>query len=171
MRVFKLLLIVLLLIVLLIYSCNLLKNVATDKSLNRSNSKSSSERSLSSGFDRERDIDFFSSRKDSGNQQYQVTLWPKGQFSFSQDSGFRGEADRIDITGTASSLRTATTAMKGEEKLKVQEELTTLNQQNLAEEQSHKQKNTSVSWKLLLMVVLGILALQFWLYKKIKRKS
>ncbi|EDM38894.1 hypothetical protein PBAL39_22515 [Pedobacter sp. BAL39] len=171
MRAFKLLLTVLLLIVLLIYSCNLLKNVSTDKSLNRSNSKSSSEYVLSSDFDRERNIDFFSYRKDSGNQQYQVTLWPKGRFSFSQDSGFRGEADRIDIKGTASSLRTATARMKGDEKLKVQEELTTRNQQKLAEEQSHKQKITSVSWKLLLMVVLGILVLLFWLYRKIKRKS
>lgn len=86
-------------VVLLISGCNLLKN----------NSKTTDEQNLSlthqSSLNTKDQKDWAKNSssllfyKDSAQRDYVVQLWPKGNFSYSAEKGFNGEADSLFIQG------------------------------------------------------------------------
>lgn len=57
----------------------------------------------------------FSFRQDSSGNQYQIMIWPKGKIVFSADSGFRGEAERVLISGKKTAYGTAAAALQKKE--------------------------------------------------------
>ena len=78
---------------------------------------------------------------DSTNHQYQVQVWPKGDFSFSADKGFQGKANKVLITGNLKG------SSKGAGKTKTGQKVTDQSRYNQQSKNEVKSAQSSVTKK------------------------
>ncbi|WP_316831926.1 hypothetical protein [Pedobacter aquatilis] len=85
---------------------------------------------------------------DSLNGTYAIEIWPKGAFSYRMDSGFKGEASRISISGSSvrSTLSQQETESAGSQQIK-----------SLREEKQNLKTTQSSSTK-------AVVKVPFWIY-------
>jgi len=108
--------------------------------------------------------------KDTSNLQYSIQIWPKGTVSFSSESGFAGEAEKILIKGKAAAGKIGSS-------LSTKQQHHQSNQQGVLRQkdkdvQHHKSKvfKSAPEWKWHL-VGLMLLALAGWfVYRKLTNK-
>ena len=104
---------------------------------------------------------------ESSGYDYSLEIWPKGIFSFSQEKGFIGEAEKILLSGTG--IQHATLQLQQNEE---QQEITS-NDSGLTQvalettslEQNEKESTASWKWTLviglvLLVLIAGVLVLR-----------
>jgi hypothetical protein len=110
--------------------------------------------------------------RDSTSSDYLIQLWPKGVFTYSQDKGFAGEAERVLIrgktqqSGSGNRLETHAAAASSSSNAVMEEK------GKLVSDSKQTEKIKSVSWKtilplLLLGLVSGWLIIRF-IIKKIR---
>lgn len=154
---------------LLLTSCTLLKNLTKTRQEETESTRMDTEVQSLSEVNRDLKSTSVSFHRDSGNLKYMVELWPKGNFVFSPQSGFKGEASKILISGSASNVSLGGSLMdrhdQGQEKAK-----TVLKKKidNKAKNVVAK-TNRSVSWKWIIAVIvtltiflLGRFRLKLW---------
>ena len=94
---------------------------------------------------------------DSSGYDYSLEIWPKGIFSFSQEKGFIGEAEKVLLIGT----RVQTSMMQLEHNQELQEErvnnsgLTKAASETSSLEQAAKASTPFWKW----MIILGLVLL------------
>jgi hypothetical protein len=99
---------------------------------------------------------------DSADNSFSMELWPKGVFTYSAAQGFKGEAEKILISGktkrgTASSMQENYSA-----DTKSDQKLTALESTLEKTESNKKVIRHTLSWKIIVAAVL-MLALVGWL--------
>lgn len=103
---------------------------------------------------------------DSLGYDYSLEIWPKGVFSFSQDKGFVGEAEKLMVTGTG----VQTSVMQLQQNLELQDGTTnnsgltksgveTTNMEQVAKESSPSWKWMMVMGVVLLVVIAGLVVM------------
>jgi hypothetical protein len=105
--------------------------------------------------------------KDSANHDYEIQIWPKGAFTFSKDKGFTGQAAQIRIKGKSGRLMSGGAVSRKLEQSK--EGLLLSDQQSKLKVTGKKEvsKQTSPSWKAILISVLLILVVVWWIGKRL----
>ncbi|WP_316839124.1 hypothetical protein [Pedobacter gandavensis] len=101
--------------------------------------------------------------RDSSGHSYAVEIWPKGSFSFDNESGFSGEATKVLISGKQDKLISGALKLEGKtltKELRSVEEKAT---ERLNTQKREKLIQNSPSWKYILaLFVLTALAF-YWL--------
>ncbi|EDM37885.1 hypothetical protein PBAL39_15709 [Pedobacter sp. BAL39] len=156
-------------IIFVVIGCNMFKDVALQRSLNKNDDKASKSTQLTSSWEGLKEMSYFTLVRDSGSRQYQVMLWPKGPFSFTEDGGFTGEAEKVMITGNVSSVNTSTGLMKGMEKLNGDVQVKSDENHTAVATSKTESQTKTVSWKWCLIAGIVVVAFGIWLYKKSKR--
>jgi hypothetical protein len=147
--------------------CGLLRNSSKytseteDKSLDHANSKFLKEKEMRT------ELNITSHFKDSANHNYEIQIWPKGTFSLSEDKGFIGQAERIQVKGKSGRLTNGGITSRKLEQSK--EGLLLADQQSKLKVTGKKElsKQTSPSWKVTLISALLILGVVWWIGKRL----
>lgn len=148
-------------------ACGLLRNSSKytseteDKSLDHFDARFLKEKEIQT------ELSITSHFKDSTNQDYEIQIWPKGTFSFSKDKGFTGQAEQIWIKGKSGRLMNGGITSRKLEQSK--ESLLLANQQSKLKVTGKKElsKQTSPSWKVILISALLILVVVWWIGKRL----
>ena len=150
-------------------SCSILKN--TDSSYRKSDQQSSYQvnRSLLEKRDWLNKRSGITLYTDSSNQDYTIQLWPKGRFSYSAETGFSGEADKILITGKSKSGSSSLATVDSEESDQGKTEIQTNLKAGTSSSQKDKLKKSSVSLKVILVLTVLVLIAACFAYRKIKK--
>jgi len=151
-------------------SCGLMKHTATtsdssdqlstvDTELQMSESRNWSEKSAQLYL-----------KKDTGNLEYTVQIWPRGSFSFSHKDGFTGEAYQVTLKGTdrSSSLSAAENFAQVSDRGRVENSFST-NKKNISKTQVKVEKS-ALSWKWVLAAIIS-LAILSWLICRILKTN
>lgn len=147
--------------------CGLLRNSskytseAEDKSLDQSNSRFVKEKEVLT------ELNITSHFKDSANHDYEIQIWPKGTFSFSEDKGFIGQAEQIRMKGKSGRLMNGGITSRKLEQSK--EGLLLADQESKLKVTGKKEqsKQTSPSWKVTVISALLILVVVWWIGKRL----
>lgn len=105
--------------------------------------------------------------KDTNHVDYTIQIWPKGMFSYSQEKGFTGEADRVMIKGSASASSAFSDSNTLEQRDKSKVELNLSQKDKQVTDDQKKVKTSSYSWKLILTGLGVILIIGWVLYRKV----
>lgn len=156
-------------LVMLSASCSIFKN--TDSSNRKSEQQSSYQvnRSLLEKRDwlnKSSGLTFYT---DSSKQDYTIQLWPKGRFSYSAETGFTGEADKVLITGKSKMGSSSSAIVHTEESDKGKKEIQTNLKEGTSSSQKDKLKKSSVSWKVVLAFTALILIVAWFAYRKLTK--
>ncbi len=85
----------------LLQSCSLLRSAKAETEKNQQSTASSNQRKLDATRILNTNQRVFEWKLDSTNTQSILQIWPKGQFTFSPVTGFKGEAEKIQlVSGT-----------------------------------------------------------------------
>jgi len=139
--------------------CSMLKNTSSATNRDQLKRTESEENKLQLNSHTLSDTDSFTFYNDSASRNYEVRLWPKGSFTYSPENGFTGEADRISISGHSADLK------KGGEQKRAQKaeqsalDVHTIKQQKVNEEHVQKIKETSISWKWVVVITILLVAI------------
>ncbi|SFH35546.1 hypothetical protein [Pedobacter insulae] len=102
---------------------------------------------------------------DSSHNDFKMTLWPKGKFTYSLAKGFEGEAEKIMITGVQARQK----VLKLKQETKHDSTKVTLHYQNEAKTKTISQKNKfNVGYSWGWVIVLVIILVAIWVYRKLK---
>ena len=150
-------------------SCSVLKN--TDSSYRKSDQESSYQinKSLLEKRDWLNKRSGITLYTDSSNQDYTIQLWPKGRFSYSAETGFAGEADKIMIRGKSKKGSSSSKMVRTEESDQGKTEIQTNLKEGASSSQKDKLKKSSVSWKVVLAFTVLILIAAWAAYRKITK--
>ena len=148
-------------------ACGLLRNSSKytseteDKSIDQVKSKFLKEKEMQT------ELSITSHFKDSASQDYEIQIWPKGTFSLSEDKGFIGQAEQIRIKGKSGRLMNGGLTSRKLEQSK--ESLLLADQQSKLKVTNKKEasKQTSPSWKVILISALLILVVVWWIGKRL----
>ena len=150
-------------------SCSILKNTDSNKHIAQQQSSYQASGHLVENRDwlnRSRALTFYA---DSSNQDYTIQLWPKGRFSYSAETGFTGEADKILITGKSKSGSSSLAKVDSEESDQGKTEIQTNLKAGTSSSQKDKLKKSSVSWKVVLAFTALILVAGWAIYRKLTK--
>lgn len=98
-----------------------------------------------------------------------LTIWPKGVFTFSPETGFKGEATQVKVAHQLQQVKFT----------KAQKEETLVGQLDSKQQNSVKAKSTltetrSFKWQTgfywILLIILGLIGVLYWLFKRLKSK-
>ena len=150
-------------------SCSVLKN--TDSSYRKSDQESSYQinKSLLEKRDWLNKRSGITLYADSSNQDYTIQLWPKGRFSYSAETGFTGEADKVLISGRSNKGSSSSRMVHAEESDQGKTEIQTNLKEGASSSQKDKLKKSSVSWKVVLAFTVLILIAAWAAYRKITK--
>jgi hypothetical protein len=164
-----------LLLLLSLSSCGIFRNSANR--VNKEHTESSISSSVNTSTSNESQVigTAVLTFRDSVSSDYLIQLWPKGVFTYSQDKGFAGEAERVLIrgktqqSGSGNKLETHAAAASSSSNTVMEEK------EKLVSDSKQTEKIKSVSWKsivplLLLGLVSGWLIIRFiikkiWIWK------
>ncbi len=145
----------------LLQSCSLLKNTKTETEKNQQSAKSSDQRKLDASRKATTDQRVFEWKLDRSGNQSILQIWPKGQFSFSADKGFEGEAEKIQLISksqkSGSVLKLKDSLANTTEQINKESALKAINQQ---QNTKTVKTETPAFWLiigLVLMVLAGVL--------------
>lgn len=149
-------------------ACNLFKNTKTKS--DKSHSSASAQTQLESLEKKDwlSQSGNYTMQEHTQAADYRIQFWPKGNFSYSPETGFVGQADSVKVSGTskvgssASSTKLATEKDQGTLKLNAQR------QRKEVLDSSAKQRSSSPSWKILLPIVAAAILLLAYAVKKIR---
>ena len=99
---------------------------------------------------------------DSADNYFSMQLWPKGVFTYSAAQGFKGEAEKVLISGK---IKRGTVTSKQENysaDTKSDQKVTASESAQHKTESSKKEIHRTVSWKIIVAAVM-VLALMGWL--------
>lgn len=106
--------------------------------------------------------------KDSLIQDYEIQIWPKGNFSFSKDLRFVGEAEKVQIKGRANRLKEHNKTFNNQLKINTKQVLEDQHNRKEVLTQKESSKQTRPSWKWIaifsILIVVGFACIK----KKIK---
>jgi len=147
-------------------SCGLLRNSSKFSSDAIYNKLDQSGLSASREKDESIELNVSGHFTDSVTQNYEVQIWPKGSFSFSEDLGFVGEAEAVRIKKNTQSLAKRVEMISNLEKKKETEVLQ--NRKIKKEQIKHEQemKENTPSWKWIIASFILMAALIWWIKKK-----
>lgn len=101
---------------------------------------------------------------DTTHEQYTVTIFPLDSFSFSRENGFRGKAERIEVSGRLRRVisRTDSAVLRVEKKSdRTYEEQERIEKSALSKTQVLERKSWRAFW--LFIGLLGVVVLGWWL--------
>lgn len=147
--------------------CGLLRNSSKYTSENESKSFDQSDSKFLKEKEMLTELSVTSHFKDSANHDYEIQIWPKGTFSFSEGKGFIGEAEQIRVKGKSDRLINGGTTSRKLEQSK--EGLLLADQQSKLKVIGKKEvsKQTSPSWKLILISAVLILIVVWWIGRRL----
>lgn len=97
---------------------------------------------------------------------YRIQFWPKGMFTYSPETGFKGEADSVVLIGSAAGNKIAISSSVLAEQDKGKLKTAYVHQEKSMVDLAEKQKSTSPSWKIILPVCcLVLLVLAYCIFK------
>lgn len=155
------------LLVIVFCGCSLFKNTSTEMERTHQLSSNQKDYRLTEQKDWLSKSGSITLYKDTNHADYSIQIWPKGMFSYSQEKGFTGEADRVMIKGnvSGSSAFSDSSILEQQDKGKVAVNLSQKNKE-IADDKK-KVKTSSYSWKLIL-TGLGVILITGWvLYRKV----
>lgn len=96
--------------------------------------------------------------KDSADQNYWVQLWPRGKFTFSNDKGFVGEAEKVIMQGNVRGVKTGAglTISQNKSSEATRTDLKIVEQLKLKDKDVLKKSSPSAIWLIGLAVVIGV---------------
>ena len=150
-------------------SCSILKNSDSNKHIAQQQSSYQASGHLVENRDWLNRSNALTLYADSSNQDYTIQLWPKGRFSYSAETGFSGEADKILITGKSKSGSSSLATVDSEESDQGKTEIQTNLKEGTSSSQKDKLKKSSVSWKVVLAFTALILIAGWAIYRKITK--
>lgn len=157
------------LIILFLPCCNLLKNTRSTVENDSHFYKSEADLKLQEEQDllNKSGSVMLGSVTDSSN--FEVQVWPKGQFTWSEESGFKGEAEKILIKGNAKSRaeKMSSSSSETHDQRKMETLHHTQSKERLA--QRTKVKTSSLSWKGMLLLISAFVLVCLFIYSAKKR--
>lgn len=152
--------------ILFMQACGLFKNNSQSKSSNQTKMENFTDLQLSEQSHSSAESQSLLLTDDSSGYDYSLEIWPKGIFSFSQEKGFVGEAEKMLLTGTG----VQTSMMQLQQSQEQQEArinnsgltraaLETTNLEEAEEESTVSLKWTVVMGLVLLVVIAGVLVM------------
>jgi len=157
-------------LLLFIYGCGTLKNTSSDatESAHLSRNQQSLQQQEEDGLDSTGTK--LSISRDTASMEYDMQIWPKGKVSYSSETGFTGEAEKIFIHGkfnTGSSSSSSDAAAKHKKRKRStaikQTDKTTVNQ-------SSQSKKSSPAWKWQLAGLIVVALAGWFVYNKLKNR-
>jgi hypothetical protein len=148
-----------LLLLLSLSSCGTFRNFANRADKEHTESSISNSVNTSTRNDSQASSTAVLTFRDSVSSDYLIQLWPKGVFTYSQDKGFAGEAERVLIrgktqqSGSGNKLATHDTVVSSSSNTVVEEK------GKLVSDSKQTEKIKSVSWKIILpLLLLGLVS-------------
>lgn len=167
----RLLLAMLILPIAMIQSCGLFqRSEKRTEDLNTEVQEDSASK-VSKKKDLKREITGVLLHQDSSSTDYSVLIYPKGSFSFSADGSFKGEAERIKISGKTKDFGASASALQLNEEDRGTLDATAINsKKSVASLRSAVSTSSWWSWRLTALVALLLVALcctaKWWPLKK-----
>lgn len=155
-----------LLLLMLASSCGLFQNIRTNKEKSHQVTSALTDINIAEQKDYLLKSGSIKLYTDSSRQSYNVELWPKGLFSFSPEKGFSGEASRVVITGNIYRLAVLSSLQSSEIQDKGKIGMTLNQTKKQVSDQQQKVKQSSVSWKWILAVLIIMVILGLFIYWK-----
>lgn len=100
--------------------------------------------------------------RDSSGHSYAVEIWPKGSFSFDNESGFSGEATKVLISGKQDKLTSRALKLEGKTVTKEFQLLEGQATEKLKILKGEKLIQNSPSWKWMLVLLVVAGAAVYW---------
>lgn len=157
--------IVCLLLFLITSGCSLFKNNTKTREEQVINMKNQSSFSSAGQKNWLKQTGSFSLFRDSSDASYSVQVWPRGAFSYSAENGFKGEAEKVIISGNSRNVGTAAFAENVKEQDQGKFTLKEQNKEILGMKENYQTTKESVSWKVIFSIVIS-LGLLVWLIVK-----
>jgi hypothetical protein len=135
----------------LFIACNMLKNTRT--SHDQLSSSHLEKLQLESHENRDwlSQSNSFTFQEHANTADYRVQFWPKGNFTYSAENGFAGQADSVWISGKSKANSTATSSLRSSEADKGKVKTQVRSTEKTILDASAKKKLTTPSWKVLLL--------------------
>ena len=143
---------------LFLQACGLFKNNNQSKSSNQTKMENFTDLQLSEQSHSSAESQRILLTDDSSGYDYSLEIWPKGIFSFSQEKGFIGEAEKVLLIGTG----VQTSVMQLQQNQELQEErvnnsgLTKATSETSSLEQEAEASTPSWKWMIILGLVLFV---------------
>ncbi|SEA43840.1 hypothetical protein [Pedobacter hartonius] len=104
-------------------------------------------------------------KRDSGSRNYTVQVWPLGNFTFSPERGFEGQAEKVLITGQDRQVRSSSNLVKTQElsRGKTTGELKQSTERNA--KSSINKTESSPSWKWIIGITVLVCLILIWRFK------
>lgn len=155
-------------LILCLAACQLFKNVKTTSDTEEQLSKLSLKSSSDSKYNAQSAQHFMEWKLDSLDKTYLLQIWPKGEFSFSPEGVFKGQAEKLMLSTYVKQSAAALTLKDSLSKVKNEQhnmqQLDTLDKTKVK-----KKTRTEVPafWLMIgLLMLLAIGLTGFWFYKK-----
>lgn len=148
------------------FGCSMFQQIHKTKNEELAASSSHTDLSITSDSELDLSTKVLTFKKDSANHDYTVQVWPQGNFTFSPEHGFVGQAQKIEITGSkrhvAASSDLLSVSQKGKEK--TQTDMKQNAQSSL--KSVDVTTATSPSWKWIIIGTAGLLSiLLIWRFR------
>lgn len=155
----------LILLLLIVGSCNMFRNSTKTSKDDYHLLKSNVDLKTVTRNERKTNSDQLTFKKDSGNQNYTLQIWPRGRFFFSAAGRFEGEADSLRVTGKTGHLKTALSAgrIEEEERLSAGSSLSKAGKEVV--KTAVEVERFSPSWKVIIAGLCVLLIVVLWLYR------
>lgn len=98
---------------------------------------------------------------------YAIELWPRGVFTYSAESGFRGEAEKIKLIGDSKRNNVLSRSTQSEQHDQGSSTAEQKQQSNVQKDQLQKTSKTVVSWKVILTGVVVAALVAWFAYRKL----
>ena len=108
--------------------------------------------------------------KDSSNLQYSIQIWPRGTVSFSPETGFAGEAEKILIKGKAAVGKVASSLNTVEQHHQSNQQVVLRQKAKDVLHQMSKVVKSSPAWKWQLAGLIVLAFASWFVYRKLSKR-
>ena len=156
-----------LLVVLFFYSCGIMNDKHTTKTLSELTDETKLDLAMKAETELKDNSLKMIVRDDSLNKDWNIQLWPKGKFTFSPQNGFEGEAEKVLINGRSFERNRSkeTEAVDKTQKSSIDISLHEKKKNVKTAKQEEKSIRQNYSWLLYCGFLLGIFVLLFYFQK------